>query len=130
MKKLTFTFTLLLFALLSFSQTDFSAVSLEFESMTDFTDSFRDKENSKNFQFNIVNATDEQVTILKNKMKTLRGVESLQVDDIENSDNKLVNITFYKFADHWKYYEYFFTRLGVNKIVVENKEYLPQTLGK
>ena len=98
--------------------------------MAEFTDSFKDKESSKTFNFVIKSASDEQITNLKTSIKNVRGVESVEILDIDNSSDKTVNLVLYKYANHWKYYEFFFTRIGVTKIVIEGSEYSPDRLGK
>jgi len=130
MKKF-FLFVALIIAFSAISQEDYSNVVFKFNSKSEFVNQFQNKTIEKQYSFVIVGLVSEKQTIkLQKSISNYRGVQSFTISQPNTNGERNAELKLYKYADHWKYYEYLFSKNGINKIMVGNREYLPSELEK
>jgi len=124
---------ILLLAVLSLSLNLFAQLQIPdlkfiFESKSDFTKQFTDKENSKAFTLKIegVNSQD-QIKMLQKTVSNARGVEffNTELDDQGNLNAKL---TVYRYATGFWYWKSFMDITGVPIFTIEGVDYNKNTI--
>jgi len=129
MKKLFFLAIALAFSSIIFAQNSMNNVIFIFDNIENFTSQFDNRETPKEFTFKIKELEDTQLNVLKNNISNYRGVTSISISDANANGERTANLVLYKYADHWKYYEYFFSKNGIYKILINNAEYNPAQIG-
>ncbi len=130
MKKVFLLLIAIVFSFITFAQNATNNLVFVFEKTSDFTTQFENKETPKEFTFTIQNLNDNSsLETLKNKISGYRGVTSITISDTNENGERTAKLVLYKYANHWKYYEYFFSKIGVYKILINNKEYNPAQIG-
>jgi len=130
MKKLFFLIIAIAFSSFIYAQNNMSKVVFVFDNIDNFTSQFDNRETPKEFSFTIKNLDDNsKLETLKNNISNYRGVSSITISDINENGERTANLVLYKYADHWKYYEYFFSKNGIYKIEINNNEYNPAQIG-
>lgn len=113
-----------------FGQNEANNVEFIFNNLTEFTTQFSDNETPKQYTFNIKNLNaDEDVETLKNKISSYRGVTAFSISEPNSNGERTANLTLYKYADHWKYYEYLFSKNGIRIIIINGSIYNPAQIG-
>ncbi len=121
----------LFIAFVAISQENYNNVIFKFDSKSEFTNQFQNKTVEKNYNFIISGLESESQAIkLKKAISSYRGVQSFTISELNANNERNAELKLYKYADHWKYYEYLFSKNGINKIMIGNKEYLPSELEK
>jgi len=111
------------------SQENINNVIFKFNNKSDFVNQFKNKTNEKNYNFTVINlSSDKQAAQLQNSISKYRGVQSFTISEINSNNERTAKLKLYKYADHWKYYEYLFSKNGIKKIIIGNEEYLPSEL--
>jgi len=119
------------FSTLMFAQNNTNNIVFVFDNMDNFTTQVKNKETPKEFTFIIKNINDNtEAESLKKKISKHRGVTSISISDSNDNGERTANLVFYKYANYWSYYENFFSKNGINKIIIGNKEYSPEEIGK
>ena len=129
MKKTFFLVIAFMFSTFIYAQNNMSKVVFVFDNIDNFTSQFENRETPKEFSFTIRNLEDSQLEILKNNISNYRGVTSITISDADENGERTADLVLYKYADHWKYYEYFFSKNGIFKIEINNNEYNPAQIG-
>lgn len=129
MKKTFFLVIAFVFSTFIYAQNNMSKVVFVFDNIDNFTSQFENRETPKEFSFTIRNLEDSQLEILKNNISNYRGVTSITISDADENGERTADLVLYKYADHWKYYEYFFSKNGIFKIEINNNEYNPAQIG-
>jgi hypothetical protein len=129
MKKIFIVLILGIFTLNIYSQNKFENVVFIFDKMSDFTNNFSDKETPKEFTFIVKNLSEENLQELQNNISNYRGVTNFTISETNSNNERTANLVLYNYADHWKYYEYLFSKNGIYKIIVNNVEYNPASIG-
>jgi len=130
MKKVSLLLIAIVFSSITFAQNTTNNLMFVFEKTSDFTTQFENKETPKEFAFTIKNLNDNSILeTLENKISGYRGVTSITISDTNENGERTAKLVLYKYANHWKYYEYFFSKIGVYKILINNKEYNPAQIG-
>ena len=129
MKKIFIVLFISTLTLSVFGQNKMSKVVFVFNNITEFTNNFANDETPKEYNFKIQNLSDKSVQTLTDNISGTRGVESFNISDKDENGDRKANLIVYKYADHWKYYQFLFSRNGINKILINNKEYTPSQIG-
>lgn len=130
MKKVFFLVTAIVFSSFIYAQNNMNQVVFVFDNIDNFTTQFDNRETPKEFDFIIRNIeNDNQLTSLKNNISNYRGVTSITISDADENGERTAHLVLYKFADHWKYYEYLFSKNGIIKIIINNNNYNPAQIG-
>jgi hypothetical protein len=129
MKKTFFLVIAFMFSTFIYAQNNMNKVVFVFDNIDNFTSQFENRETPKEFSFTIRNLEDSQLEILKNNISNYRGVTSITISDADENGERTADLVLYKYADHWKYYEYFFSKNGIFKIEINNNEYNPAQIG-
>jgi len=129
MKKIFIVLFISTLTLSVFGQNKMSKVVFVFNNITEFTNNFANDETPKEYNFKIQNLSDKSVQTLTDNISGTRGVESFNISDKDENGDRKANLIVYKYADHWKYYQFLFSRNGINKILINNKEYTPVQIG-
>jgi len=121
----------LIIGLATIAQENYNNVIFKFNTKSDFTNQFQNKTIEKNYNFIISGIeSDKQATKIEKSISSYRGVLSFSISEPSVNGDRNAELKLYKYADHWKYYEYLFSKNGINKIMVNNREYLPSELEK
>jgi len=121
MKKLT-TSLLFMLAILSINAQNLNEISFIFENKNIFTEQFKSKTEEKVFHFKIDGINNEtQAEILKNKILSYRGVKSFKIT--KQNGNYFGDITLYKYAYTWQYYQTFMKLNKINYFVINGNKY-------
>ncbi len=119
------------FSTLMFAQNNTNNIVFVFDNMDNFTTQVENKETPKEFTFTIKNInSDAEAEALKKKISNHRGVTSISISDANENGDRTANLVLYKYANYWRYYENFFSKNEINKIIINNKEYSPEQIGK
>ena len=129
MKQTLLTFAAILLFTISYGQNEINNVKFIFNNLDDFTSQFSDKENSKFFTFSITDLNNEDAEILLNTVNNYRGVVKFEISDINSVGSRDASLELYKYADHWKYYEFLFSKNGVRIIIIDGVSYNPAQIG-
>lgn len=112
-----------------FSQINLPNVMFVFQNTTVFTEQFENKEDAKNFNFEITgltNAADAQA--LSHFVSTMRGVESFQIEPSSQNDTYNAKLTVYKYASGFWYWKTFMEKTGVSKFKIDSKVYTSENI--
>jgi len=113
------------------SQENLGNVIFKFNKKSEFIDQFQNKTVEKNYNFVITGLeSDKQAINLKKSISNYRGVQSFTISEPTVNGERNAKLKLYKYADHWKYYEYLFSKNGINRIMIGEREYLPSELEK
>ncbi|GEM_PF-3865626 len=117
MKKIAFVLFVVC-SLTTYSQ-NIDGVMFKFNNKEEFTNQFKNNTTEKIYNFLITGILSESESkILEEKISKYRGVLSFTIG-IENSNGeRLATLKLYNYADHWKYYEFLFSKNGINKIEI------------
>jgi len=111
------------------SQENYNNVIFKFNNKSEFTNQFQNKTVEKSYSFVISGLNSDKQTIkLQKKISSYRGVQNFTISEPNANSERNAELKLYKYADHWKYYEYLFSKNGINKILIGNREYLPSEL--
>ncbi len=119
----------LFIAFSAMSQESYNNVIFKFNNKSEFVNQFQNRTDEKNYSFVISGLdSDKQATKLQKAISSYRGVQSFTITESNANNERKAELKLYKYADHWKYYEYFFSKNGINKIIIGSREYLPSEL--
>ena len=113
------------------SQENYNNVVFKFNNKSEFTNQFQNKTDEKNYSFIISGLdSDKQTVKLQEAISNYRGVQRFTISGPNANNERNAELKLYKYADHWKYYEYLFSKNGIKRIAIGNREYLPSELEK
>jgi len=119
----------LIIAFGAISQESYNNVIFNFNNKSEFANQFQNKTAEKNYSFIISGLNSEkQSSKLQKAISNYRGVLNFTIAEPNSNNERVAELKLYKYADHWKYYEYLFSKNGINKIMIGNREYLPSEL--
>lgn len=116
-------------SLITIAQDNYNNVIFKFNNKYEFTNQFQNKTTEKNYSFIISGIeSDNQAIKIKQKIGNYRGVLSFSISAPSTNGERNAELKLYKYADHWKYYEFLFSNNGINRIMINNTEYRPSEL--
>lgn len=119
----------LLIAFAAMSQQSLENAIFKFNNISEFSSQIDNRDLEKEFNFVVSGVnSDMQFELLKKSISDYRGVVSFSLSDLNNSNERTASLKLYKYADHWKYYEFLFSNNGISKILIGDKLYLPSQL--
>jgi len=115
---------------IGYGQNETNNVKFIFNNLNEFSSQFSNKETPKHFIFKIKNLESiKDVETLKSNISNYRGVTSFSISEPNAEGVRTADLTLYKYAGHWKYYEYFFSKNGIRIIIINGNIYNPAQIG-
>lgn len=107
-----------------FSQMQISNLSFVFSDMNSFTEQHLDKNNSKEFTFEVVGITTQlDAQALVYMIKQTRGVEDFKIESSSVDGQYTAKLKVYKYATGFWYWKTFMEKAGIPKFTIESMDY-------